>query len=705
MLDLTTLSAAVAVASSLVVAGLALARRNRDGLRSAVGLGALAFAFEAAATLGSVQGDGGSIASPLFSDTLTVASVLVPLCWALWTVRLAGVDRSTERFATLIATSVTVVALALTMVPRLLDAGPVAAAFEPQIVAASRRLLTALELLLTIAVLAGLEASLRRMPGHARARMKWMVGAVGGIFLIRFYLLSQEVLFWRPSPDRWLVEAMVIVAGNVGILLAFARHQIGETTLRIGSGFVYRSITVAALGVYLLVMGSYAWLVNVIGIPHPVLWGSGIAFAAAVTLAAVLLSERLQARLRRFVGRNFYHHGKYDYREQWIAFTERMSTTLAPGEVAVRLLDGVVDTLGARQAALYALVHEDSQYKLFGAVGVDDLPIALDVDEPVFQRLTSEVFPLPLDGRRGVGGSPLEAMPCGSVAVPLRWGTEVVGLMLVGPEGTGTEYTFEDLQFLATVARQAAGALVVSRTSQALAAAQAFEALHQVTSFVVHDLKNSVSALSMLIRNGTRNFDEEFRRDSVRTLSRTVDRMRKLIERLGSPSDVLALRGETVDLTRIVIDSVDAVRTDRRIRLVGEFDRPTYVVGDGEALGRVLDNLLKNAVEALKGQGEVTVAVRTDGDVVTLTVRDTGAGISVERLRHGVFVPFRSTKPGGWGIGLYQSKEIVARHGGTIHVSSRPGEGTIFSVRLPAARSVPAGLVSVDAMRPGGIGA
>jgi len=79
------------------------------------------------------------------------------------------------------------------------------------------------------------------------------------------------------------------------------------------------------------------------------------------------------------------------------------------------------------------------------------------------------------------------------------------------------------------------------------------------------------------------------------------------------------------------------------------------------------------------------VTLRTfeeDGKAV-VSITDTGCGMSEEFVRKSLFAPFRSTKKGGWGIGLYQARGIVEAHGGAIEVSSQEGAGTTFTVKLP----------------------
>jgi signal transduction histidine kinase len=104
----------------------------------------------------------------------------------------------------------------------------------------------------------------------------------------------------------------------------------------------------------------------------------------------------------------------------------------------------------------------------------------------------------------------------------------------------------------------------------------------------------------------------------------------------------------------------------------------------------VLSNLLTNARESLAEIGEIEVTadvVGADDDGngrLTITVRDTGRGMTEEFIRNQLFRPFATTKPSGLGVGLSQCRSIVEALGGTIEVESRPGSGTTFWVRMPA---------------------
>ena len=540
---------------------------------------------------------------------------------------------------------------------------------------------TTIELLVTVALLGGLDTYLRGSRHEDRWRMKYLVVGLGGIFLVRFFLLSQMLLFHVLLGVYLTTSAVTLVLGNLAVGASLVRTRFLRSEVTVSRDLVYRSLVVVALGGYLLVVGALGWLLNYLGIPEELLWGSVLVFVSALVVGAVLLSEDLRWRLKRFVARHFYRT-KYDYREQWLRFTQRLGSLVSLEQLGPVLVSGVTEAAGAARGALYLADARDGHYQLTGAVELEGIPTALAAGSPLPARLSGELAPVPLSG--GLAATPPGALLGeGGVAVPLRWGGELVGFMLVGPERAGTPYSREDLEFFMTVGEQAAGVIVTARLSETLAQAREFEAFHRLTSFVIHDLKNAVSALSMLSQNALQHFDDpEFQKDALRTLSRTVDRMKALLARLAAAPGAGRLRSDPVDLSALALEATRPL-DGGRVSLVKEFAPIATVRGDAEALLKVIQNLVTNAVEAVGGHGTVTVRSYEETDYVVCEVTDTGCGMSSEFIQKSLFAPFKSTKSGGWGIGLYQAKGIVTAHGGTIEVTSREGAGSTFRLRLP----------------------
>jgi signal transduction histidine kinase len=180
-------------------------------------------------------------------------------------------------------------------------------------------------------------------------------------------------------------------------------------------------------------------------------------------------------------------------------------------------------------------------------------------------------------------------------------------------------------------------------------------------------------------------WSESIARD-VRRFSGVVDH---ILEALRIRGEGVLLVYESCDLATIVRGRVGLVA--ERARAAASpiaLDSVPSVTGrwDRACLAKVIDVLLDNAIKFGSGR-PIAVSLRVDGTWVELTVRDQGIGIPADRLR-AIFQPFERAAPkehfGGVGLGLYIAKAIVDAHGGSIDVTSRPGEGATFTVRLPA---------------------
>ena len=266
--------------------------------------------------------------------------------------------------------------------------------------------------------------------------------------------------------------------------------------------------------------------------------------------------------------------------------------------------------------------------------------------------------------------------------VPLFLNNAMDGFIMLGkPINTDETYNYEDYDIMKTLARQASSALLNLRLSEQLARAKEMEAIGRVSAFVVHDLKNLVYTVSLVVDNA-RNYmdDPEFQNDMLESLSNTVARMKILISRLKNLPEQNELRKEPADLLKLVTDTASLI-TGGEVRVTGS---AVIAEVDHDELQKVALNLLMNAMEATDGDGPVTVEVG-DGEQAFIRVTDEGHGIPEDFLRRHLFTPFRTTKKKGLGIGLYQCKQIVEAHGGRIEATSEPGRGSIFTVWLPFA--------------------
>ena len=541
---------------------------------------------------------------------------------------------------------------------------------------------TAVSLLATIAVLYGIEPSLRNSHGSTRWRLKYLALGLGAVFAVRFYLLSQVLLFHSLERQSLLIGATSLVIGELVLAVGFLRSGALRTDLAVSRHFVYRSIVVGLCGLYLFLAGVAGWLLNALGIPEAALLGTLVVFVAVLGLSAVALSESLRWRVKRYISTHFYAD-KYDYRQQWRTFTADLTARITLDGLATQLLRSVTETIGSRKAALYLADESDAALRLHTVLNAGPLPKTLEATPNDF--LTLQKVP---EARRvaDLGNGRAEALIAGGLvlAAPLRSHDRLAGVLLVGAERTGTAYTQEDLDLLTTLGEQAASAIATVQLSERLAQARAFEGFNRLSSFIIHDLKNSVSALSMLTQNARQRFDDPaFRVDALKTLTRTVERMQKLVGRLSSRQAATELEFESVPLAELVRDTVVSIPRGPSLNVELELDDEPSVRGDTDAIQRVIQNLIGNASEAMDGEGTITLRVLRQDDMVACAVADTGCGMSEDFVRTSLFVPFQTTKKGGWGIGLYQAREIMTAHAGRIEVVSQEGRGTTVTLLFP----------------------
>jgi signal transduction histidine kinase len=179
------------------------------------------------------------------------------------------------------------------------------------------------------------------------------------------------------------------------------------------------------------------------------------------------------------------------------------------------------------------------------------------------------------------------------------------------------------------------------------------------------------------------------RHEDVRFILREVARLNTIVQDLLSATRPRMLTLGPVPLADVVqraIQSLGPALAEGRveIRLEGA-DHWPKVLADTDQLLQVFLNLFQNAIQAIPGAGEVRVRVHpADASRVEIEIADNGVGIEPEHLPH-LFEPFYTTRPKGTGLGLFVAHGIVQRHGGSIDVSSEPGEGTRFRIVLPAA--------------------
>ena len=271
--------------------------------------------------------------------------------------------------------------------------------------------------------------------------------------------------------------------------------------------------------------------------------------------------------------------------------------------------------------------------------------------------------------------------------IPLIHFDRLVGVVVLARAVPARRFDWEDLDLMRIAGRQLASYLAEHAVQEALAESSRFDDFHRRIAFVMHDVKNLASQLSLLARNAELHADNPaFRADMLVTLRNSADKLNNLLARLSryvSGSDVEKL-GE-VDAADVVRQVAAQFREQHPVSLAEVQDR--VVTANRELLEQVLVHLVQNAIDASEPGSPVLLGLTGDGLHAQIEVVDSGCGMSPEFVRTRLFKPFVSSKQGGFGIGAFEARELVRAMRGRLEVESREGLGTRFAVRLPLAEA------------------
>lgn len=519
-------------------------------------------------------------------------------------------------------------------------------------------------------------------PEEARWHINLPCIALGGLFLYDLVLYSDALLFRRVSV--LLFEGRASVTAMVAPLLAIAaaRNKSWQIGIHVSRTVVFHSATLIASGVFLLALAASGEAFRHTGAEWGVVAETSIIFGGMVTVAVLLTSGSARSRLRRLVVNHFFSL-QYDYRREWMRCIETLSapeTYVGLQTRAIRAIAEVVDSPGG------ALFVRDSRNTAFLWAGSWKLPAAtmpVALDDPFVAAFREGAWIVDLNRLAKVPDW-ARTWPNLWLAVPLSHVGQLIGFVLISASRAKFRLEREAYDLLRIVGREVASHVAEQRARQVLAQSHDLQEYSKRFAFVVHDIKNVSSQLSMLLSNAEVHVDNpEFQRDMLKTVRASVSKVTALLTRLESKSGRAerSLIAPAERLPRLAAACGTARGVTIEVRRDG---RTASVLMDPGAFDAVIAHLLDNAVEASPARGTVSVISRHDPLSITIDVVDNGSGMSAEFIRDKLFVPFASTKRGGHGIGAFQSRELMRECGGDLVAISKPGVGTTMRLLLPS---------------------
>jgi putative PEP-CTERM system histidine kinase len=517
----------------------------------------------------------------------------------------------------------------------------------------------------------------------SRWHINLLIIGIGAMFVYDIVLYADAALFHRMSSALFVARAPVDMLTGPLIALAVARNKRWLVDIHVSRNVIFHSSTLIICGVFLLAVGAAGEILRDIGVTWGPVLDITLVCGAIVFVAVMFTSGRVRSELRVFIVQNFFTY-RYDYRKVWLSFIGTLSNpSYSAEQLRVRVIRAVADTVDSPAGSLWLSDGEDMA---FSPVATWNLPRGGTPIGPEFARAFrdghwSVEIAKPDEGV--VIPETLSQTPRAWLAVPLSHLGRLLGFILLTAPRASLHLNWENYELLRIAGRQIASYLAEEQAARALVEARQLQAYGQRFAFVVHDIKNLVSQLSLVLSNGERHADDpEFQRDVLETVRHSVASMNKLLAQLRANRD--AEMAEWVVPAMVVEEMVQALRPRKPVKVHFQRDSEAARARIGrDQLDSALRHLLDNAVEVSPDGGDVSVEVRHMDDKIIIDVRDRGAGMKADFIANQLFQPFRSTKADGYGIGAYQTRELVRAAHGDLLVMSEPGKGTTMRIVLP----------------------
>ncbi len=463
----------------------------------------------------------------------------------------------------------------------------------------------ALRLGLAIIGLIMVEQLLRRALPHARWGLKPLCVGLAGVFAFDIFFYSEAMLFGVLDANIFVARGIANALVIPFIAIATARNTGWTLELHMSRGVVFHTTAILVSGVFIIAVAAAGYFVRYFGGG----WGEALQiellFAALLVGMMIASSGSFRSKLRVFISKHFFSY-RYDYRQEWLRFTRTLSAETSVQKVQERCIEALANLVESPAGALW-LRRDDGNFRPASRWNMP--PIDAAAAEPRegplvgFLERTGWVINLrefesdPARYHELAMPAWLTAIPGAWLVVPLVSGTELVGFAVLATPRVAIEVNWEVLDLLKTASRQAASYLGQIEAAEALLEARKFDAFNRMSAFVVHDLKNLVAQLSLMLRNAERHRNNpEFQRDMLATVEHVVGRMNHLMLQLRVGTTPLE-KPRLIDLG-LVVRNVCAAKSASHATIDMDLASGVWTIGHIERLEHVIGHLVQNALDA-----------------------------------------------------------------------------------------------------------
>ena len=524
--------------------------------------------------------------------------------------------------------------------------------------------------------------------------IKFLCLGLGALFMIDFFVYSKSLLFAQLDSLLWSSRGFINALITPLLFISILRLQANKA-LRITASrkIVFHTTVLLGSGLYLIVMSLAGFYIRNYGGN----WGATaqllFIFLALLILSILFISGKARALTKVFINKHFFHY-HYDYRDEWLKVSKTIAKLNSINELSGFIIKTLCDLVDSSGGGLWLKNDQDDFYLAEESNLGFSPPFTLQKNQSLIRFMKKKQWVIDFielaksphiydDVDLSQWQNPLYNI---CLIIPLLQEDDIVAFVVLTKAKVTRQLNWEDHDLLKTVCLQLANALALSHASDALSRSRQFEAYNRLSAFLVHDLKNLVAQVCLIVKNSEKHkYNVEFIDDSIDTLKNIIFKMDHLLSQLKK-EQLTTHNQSLINLVDIIKDvAIQQNANKPNLQLITNLDN-IEIVGETQKITAIFSHLVQNAQEATADDGFIKVILSTDNQEAIIKIIDNGTGMDNKFIAERLFKPFDTTKGNaGMGIGVYEARDYIMKHYGSCNVESALGVGTTFIIKLPLA--------------------
>jgi len=524
--------------------------------------------------------------------------------------------------------------------------------------------------------------------------IKFLSVGLVALFGVDFVVYSKSLLFAHIDFMLWnsrgFLNALIVPL----LAISIRRLQTNSGCNKAPRKALFHTTVLFVTGAYLILMSLAGFYIR----DYDGNWGEVaqiiFVFLAIMMLLILLVSGKVRSMTKVYFNKHFFNY-RYDYRDIWIELSKTIAQLDSVNKLSGVIINTLMELTETSGGALW-LTNDQGDFYLAEEISLTlQSPQLIKTNNSLIQFMKKKQWVIDFvefsntpDVYNEVDLSPWLAKDQRiSLIVPLFRQHKLVAFVVLAKAKINRQLIWEDHDLLKTVGMQLTNALALSHTSEALFRSRQFEAYNQLSAFLVHDLKNLVAQVALIVKNSEKHkYKPEFIDDSIETLENVVSKIDSILGQLKKgwvKTDVITL----INLGEVLEDVILQQQGHKPISH-GEMTLDhCEILGEKEKLTAILGHLVQNAQEATEDHGIVQLLLSKDEQYAIIKIIDNGVGMSAKFVAERLFKPFDTTKGNaGMGIGVYEARDYILKYDGVCDVESTLGVGTSFIIKLPLAK-------------------